>query len=99
MVAIDKVIFDTVILPINLMLTILAVFVDPAAEKVTPPTFWAALAVVTVAAVCPFFEHDGRHGHMTLHHLHLDKKKLEKGFKISASLCRAKAILHMKAAA
>ena len=56
------------------MQAILAVFADPAAEKVTPPTFWAMLAIVTVAADCPFFEHDGRHGQMTLHHLHLDKK-------------------------
>merc|ERR1711962_1929239 len=52
------------------VVAILAVFVDPAAEKVTPPTFWAMLAVVTVAADCPFFEHDWRHGQMTLHHLH-----------------------------
>ena len=81
MVAIDKVLFDTVILSINLMQAILAVFVDPAAEKVTPPTFWAMLAVVTVAAVCPFFEHDRRHRHMTLHHLHLDKKSSKKGLK------------------
>ena len=78
MVAIDKVLVDTVILSINLMQAILAVFVDPAAEKVTPPTFWAMLAIVTVAAVCPFFEHDWRHRHMTLHHLHLDKKKVRK---------------------
>ena len=59
------------------VLSLLAVFVDSTPKGVTPPTFWAMLAVVTVAAVCPFFEHDWRHGHMTLHHLHLDKNELK----------------------
>ena len=81
------------------MQAILAVFVDLAAEKVTPPTLWAMLAIVTVAAVCPFFEHDWRHRQVILHHLHLDQKKLEKGCKISSNLCRTETILHMQAAA
>ena len=74
MVAIDKVLFDTVILSINLMLAILAdSFVEPAAKIVTPPP-----PPPPILAVCPFFEHDRRHRHMTLHHLHLDKKKVRK---------------------